>query len=303
MAPSDPAPAALPGDLVEHVLDPRALDPAARRWLSPGYAYARRGPLERRLVVYLVGANSVPKRGGGMLVHIASLGLPVIAVAYANDYDIANRCSPARDPDPDCHGKARLEAFEGQDHSTVIEVGRADSVEGRVGKALAHLAAREPGRGWDAFLEGGGPRWRAIVVTGHSHGASSAGLVSKVREVARVVMLSGPYDNRAGEPAPWTRLPPRTPTERVFAFSHAQEKQHAGHLADWAAMGLGAHGSVASVDGASPPYGGSHQLVTSVPPANGKDGHGATQAGAASPRSPDGRWALEAAWRHLYGVP
>src|SRR2546421_666055 len=127
---------------------------------------------------------------------------------------------PAADPDEDCHGKVRLEAFEGRDHSPHIEVSRPNSAEERVLRMLIALGRAYPGEGWGAFVDGALPRWPDIVVSGHSHGASSAALIGKVRRVDRVVMLSGPFDNRAGAAAPWTARPGLTPLDRVYALTH-----------------------------------------------------------------------------------
>lgn len=289
---------------VEHTARPDALDPAADKWLQDQYAYLDPlAPRADKLVVYLVGANNKPAGGRLMMQALARMGFHVLGPMYANDYDIRTICSPAKDPDDDCHGKIRLEAFEGADHSPHLEVAPPNSAEVRVAKLLAHLQATYPAEGWGAFLDGDKPRWPAIIVAGHSHGASSSGLIGKVRRVDRVVMLSGPFDNRDGVSAPWTRRPPLTPLDRYFVFSHTREDQFSQHLKDWEAMDLGKLGPVISVDGAAPPYSGSHRLVTALQPAPGKNPHGVTAAGAASPVGSDGRYVLEPVFRYLFGRP
>ncbi len=296
-----PAPAAGSGAPIERVVRPEIADPAADRWLQDQYAVFDRGaPAASRLVAYLVGANSKPAAARSTVGVLAAMGFHVVAPMYANDYGITGVCAPGREPDDDCHRRVRLEAFEGADHSPHVAVSRANSAEERVTRMLAHLAAKYPDDGWGGFLdETGRPRWAEMVVAGHSHGASSAGLVGKIRRVARVVMLSGPFDNRSGAPAPWTRLVPQTPLDRFWGFSHVSEEQHQGHLADWDAMGL--LGPPANVDHAAPPFAGSHQLVTALDPPPGKNPHGVTAAGLASPRLPDGSFRLAPVWRHLFG--
>jgi hypothetical protein len=277
---------------------PQAADPAADQWLSEQYAYVDpAAPTAGKLVVYLVGANNKPASGRPMMRELARLGFHVLAPAYADDYPMRDLCEhPASEPDQDCHGKLRLEAFEGKDHSAHIVVSRANSIEERVARMLAVLARDFPAEGWGAFRAGDQPRWPGIVVSGHSHGASSAGLIGKVRQVDRVIMLSGPYDNRDGAPAAWTRLPAATSTDRVYALSHAREPQHQGQLRNWEAMTL--PGAPAQVDGQAPPFGGSHRLVTALP---GGNPHGITAAGGASPTRPGGGYQLEPVWRYLYG--
>jgi hypothetical protein len=287
---------------IEHVVRPEAIDPQADRWLQDEYALVdQAAPRANQLVVYLVGANNKPAGGLPMMRELARMGFHVLAPMYANDYDIRAICSPAKDPDEDCHGKIRLEAFEGVDHSPHLEVQPANSAEVRVARLLAHLQATSPAEGWGVYLDGDRPRWASIVIAGHSHGASSSGLIGTVRSVARVVMLSGPFDNRDGAPPPWTRRPPATPRDRYYVLSHTKEDQFSQHVKDWEAMGLGKLGPVTPVDDARPPFGSSHQLVTSLVPPPGKNPHGVTAAGPASPQGSDGRYLLEPVFRYLFG--
>jgi len=288
----------------EIVVRPQALDPAADKYLAEEYAgFDERTPPPHTLVVYLVGANNKPENGRPMMQDLVAMGFAVVVPAYANDYDIRAKCEKrASDPDEDCHGKARLEAFEGKDWSPHIQVSRPNSIEGRVVSMLRHLTSAAPAGGWGAFLEGDQPRWPAIIIAGHSHGSSSAGLIAKVREVKRAVILSGPFDNRDGEPAAWLRWPSVTPRDRLYAFSHALEEQHRGHLANWEALGLGANGpTVVLEDPAAPPppaFGGAHAFITRRP---GKSPHGMTAAGRASPQE-NGRYVYEPVFRHLFGL-
>jgi hypothetical protein len=289
--------------LVELSVRPEVADPRADRYLEDQYAYLdTRVPSVGRLVVYLAGANGKPAGVRTMMQELASYGFHVLSPHYANDYGITRVCSPDREPDEDCHGKVRLEAFEGKDHSPHIDVSRPNSAEERVARLLAHLARAHPAGDWGSFLDGAAPRWRDIVIAGHSHGASSAGLISKVRRVRRAVMLSGPFDNRKGQPAAWTGRPSLTPVEDVYGFSHRNEDQHAGHLKDWEAMGLGVLGGVIVVEDASAPYGGSRQLVTALAPEGNGNPHGTTAAGRASPRNADASYRFRPVWKYLFGI-
>jgi hypothetical protein len=301
--PAAPPPASAPAPaLVEHVVRPEAADPEADKWLFDQYAFVDPAVAPApELVVYLVGANNKPVAGRPMMIELARMGFRVVAPMYADDYDIRGLCAPDKDPDEACHGNLRLEAFEGVDHSPHIEVKPANAIERRVARLLALLHAQHPAEGWGAYLDGDRPAWSRIVIAGHSHGASSAGLIGKVRQVARVVMLSGPFDNRGGAPAPWTRLAPATPIDRYFVFSHVNEEQYPQHIVDWEAMDLGKLGPVVTVDGAAPPYAHAHRLVTALPPPPGKNPHGVTAAGAASPRAADGRYRLDPVFRYLFG--
>lgn len=267
------------------------------------YAYLdTRAEPEGRLVIFLVGATSSPGAGQTMGRYLAGLGFHVVVPAYANAYGVGV-CSANVEDDVDCHGKVRLEALEGVDHSPHIEVDRADSAEGRVIKLLEHLRDNEPFGDWGYYLDAtGAPKWSKIVITGHSHGASSAGVYAKHRAFERAVMLSGPFDSYAGEPASWTMLPPMTPLAKTFGFSHQLEDQYSGHLEDWEAMQV--PGAVVDVGDVAPPYNGSHRLKTHAAPrgnANNGTYHGSTFASGSSPMNGT-YYVYDAAWRYLYGV-
>jgi len=168
------------------------------------------------------------------------------------------------------NGACREEAIEGVDHTAVIDIPPADSLETRVVHMLEHLVAMNPAGDWGYFLDGARPRWSSIVISGISHGASSAGVVGMIRSVSRVVMLSGPLDSNQA----WLRGVPLTPIDRFYGFTHTADDQHAGHLAAFEAMGL--LGTPVDVDTVAAPYVGSHRLKSSLPTS---DGHGSTQAG------------------------
>ena len=130
------------------------------------------------------------------------------------------------------------------------------------------------------------------MLTGHSHGASTAALIGKTLQVERIVLLSGPYD--VGQE--WLEWPELTEARRHFGLTHSGDKQHAGHLAAFAALAM--PGPPVDTDRTPPPFAGSHRLVTSV--ASDKP-HSAVRAGNVSPKSNDG-FVLDPAWRYLYGV-
>ena len=195
-------------------------DPAAREWLGLQLALLDRAVEPKgRLIVYLHGSGEREICGEGTRGHerlLAGLGFHVLSPCYAADYDM-------KDCGDDARG-CRLEAFDGVDRSQAIDIRAADSIERRLVMALRYLQAQDPGGDWQFFLDGDEPRWPAIVLSGRSHGAASAGLIAKQREVARVVMLAGPYDRDQA----WLSAPSVTPIERFFAFSHTTDPQFEG---------------------------------------------------------------------------
>jgi hypothetical protein len=238
------------------------------------------------LVVYLHGAGAPSTCGsvehGEML---AGQGFHVFAPCYVSDYGV-DMCG-------DDIGGCRLEAFEGTDQTNVIDVGPADSIETRIVRGLEHLQTLNPEGDWTCFIVDDAPAWDRIIISGISHGASTAALIGKYRVAQRVVSLSGPLDTGQA----WLTMAGFTPINRYFGFTHTDDTQHDGHLEAFDVLGM--LGDPTSVDGMAPPYGGTHRLTTS---AATTDGHGSTQAGGSSPMS-GGDWTFLPVWQYMYGVP
>jgi hypothetical protein len=263
---------------------PNDADPDAKTKLGNQPAYLdTRVPPRGLLVVYLHGAG-VPGTCGSTAheKELAALGFHVLGPCYSSDYGIGN-CGD------DIEG-CRLEAFEGIDHHKFIDIKPPDSIETRVAKGLTYLQSKNPKGDWTYYLDGDKPRWSKIVISGISHGASSAGLIGLYRKTDRVVMLSGPLDTDQA----WLKKTTLTPADRYFGFTHTADGQHPGHLEAFESLGL--PGKITSVDGAMPPYGDSHRLKTS---AATTDGHSSVQAGGSSPK--DGtEYVFKPVWNYLY---
>ena len=259
-------------------------DPTAKTRLGvqPAYLDTRVTP-RGLLVVYLHGAGD-PSTCGSTAheQEIASLGFHVLGPCYSSNYGIGN-CGA------DIEG-CRLEAFDGQDHHPFIDITPPESIETRVAKGLTYLQSKNPKGDWTYYLDGDKPRWSKIIISGISHGASSAGVIGLHRLTNRVVMLSGPLDTDQA----WLKKTPLTPKELFFGFSHTADPQHPGHLAAFESLGL--PGVSTTVDGAMPPFGGTHRLETSAATA---DGHSSVQAGGTSPKKGTD-YVFAPVWEYLY---
>ena len=130
-------------------------------------------------------------------------------------------------------GGCRLEAFDGVDRTSVISIAPADSIETRVVRTLQRLQTLNPQGDWTFFIgPDGKPKWDRIVISGISHGASTAGLIAKVKPVERAVMLSGPLDTNQA----WLTGSSLTLPVRQYGFTHSVDVQHPGHLGAFAAL-------------------------------------------------------------------
>jgi hypothetical protein len=160
----------------------------------------------------------------------ASLGYYVIGLMYQNNVGVDAACKGAAKP-RECSGDTRREILEGQPYtSSQVRVSYANGIDNRLTQLLVYLSdnTRYPGEKWGRFLDIGvdgkpTPRWSDIAVAGQSQGAGQAALIGKLREVYRVVMFSGPPDERiVGKVDPWVALG-NTPAERYFALFHESD--------------------------------------------------------------------------------
>jgi hypothetical protein len=189
----------------------------------------------------------------------ATDGYHAIVLTYASDYPILTLCATGER----CLGDVRLEILDGQDRSSLVTVGRANSIESRLAKLLAYLAAHKSADGWSRFLENGQPKWSALVVAGSYHAAGDAAMLAREHAVARVLLFGGPADGVSGGASdPWLSAPHATPIERYYAFSHVRGFQETAVVQNLATLGLSPEPT--NVDGASPPFGGAHFLVTNM---------------------------------------
>ena len=207
--------------------------------------------IQGKLVVTLSGVGGAPGPLG-VTSYVASLGFHAFAVAYLNSIN------PSTQNDPKFFGDMRFEQFDGTDRTKAFAVARPDCVEVRVAKALAYLQMKNPQGDWGYYLKkDGSVRWSDVVFMGHSHGASSAAAYGHLKRLWRAISLSGPRDTRPVVAA-WLTSPSPTPIDRYFGFTGSGDAQFGDHQKAMEAAGY--VGTLTDVEGAQPPYGGSHRL-------------------------------------------
>jgi hypothetical protein len=247
------------GLLIEHIVAPQDTDPTIDAYLEDHYAYidTREVAPRGKLLLHLAGSNGTPSQTLTMLHEGARFGFHVVGLRYPNDFDIYGLCGG----DGDCFGALREEELDGDDHTPVVDIGEQNGIEHRLVALLELLHAENPEEGWCWWIDGDVPRWSEIVVSGHSHGASTAGLIGTVRAVDRVVMFAGPYDHTDPDiPATWVSGASLTAADRIYGIAGAGDDQYSQHLVNWDAMGL--PGEPVDVDVSAPPYDGSHRLIS-----------------------------------------
>jgi hypothetical protein len=276
---------------------PSATDPAIDEPDEDHHVYVRAsGPYNGKLLVFLPGTHGRPANTTLFLEEAARAGYHALGLDYPNERAAAQVC---RD-DLDCYEGMRREVFDGTDASPGVQVSPASSIKNRLVKLLAWLDRSHPDQGWRAFLAGREPRYETLALAGLSQGGGHAAYIAKIHQVARVIMFSSVCDADRGDPptaAAWLSAPHATPIDRYYAFDHTQDVFADKIEAAWTALGLGPR---ASVDKASPPYGGSHALITSVPQPSGKKAHTCVVGDRSTPFQ-DGAPLFRDVWRYLLG--
>lgn len=253
-------------------------------------------PPRGKLVIWLMGANEE------LFTRLNSYGLHVIRPHYANRwFSLVCQDKPVG---PMCRGDVRLEAATGEDFSDEVDIPKPDGMMERSYQLVKWLAKEHPGGKWDHFLddEGTGLRWTDVIMSGSSHGSTTAARFAKHVEVSRVVALCGPRDQYQQ----WQALPSKTPANRVFGFSHVLD---GGWTADhycrsWELLGLHEFGPIVNVDETPFPFGNTRRLVTDCDVGgDAKKAHSAVTPGRASGKDAEGNYLHEDVWRYLYTHP
>lgn len=304
---SPPPPPAAPPPSVEREINPSTTDPAlaANQFdhfvINPNPSVTA----SHRLFVMLPGTFGAPIAYEEITRFGAARGYHTIGLSYVNDQAVNVICLASLDAD--CTEKVRREVITGQNTSPLVSVNVANSIEGRLRSLLTYLAATFPDEDWDRYLNAGQVDWSLVTVAGHSQGAGHSSFLAKLHDLNRVIMFSGGGDwgQTANSPAPWLSLPNLTPPVRQYGFIHTADGivDPQQVFTNWGLLDLDMFGPTVSVDGASPPFGNSHQLVTSAPP-NPLDvspaaTHGATVVDASTPLDAQGDPLFQSVWQYL----
>jgi hypothetical protein len=293
--------------LVLHIVSPQATDadinyvPPVNPQLNHHYVWLNAAaPGNSKLFVFMPGTRNVPASWLLLEQEAARMGFAVIGLMYQNDVEVINACRA--NPDPDCSGNMRLEILDGIDRSGFVNVTPANGVFNRLTKLLTYLDGQYPDEGWSRFLQGGEPKWSQIVVSGQSQGSGEAALIGKLYHVDRVVMFSGPPEQRIPEEIDrWISIG-ATPAAKYFALYHDQDHVVAGIRVNLPAFDLERFGPPVQVELSAPPYDGAHILFTDLRPTLGyaqPNAHQSTARDNNTPIGPDGVPLLRDAWRYL----
>ncbi|MBI5775138.1 MAG: hypothetical protein HZA89_15550 [Verrucomicrobia bacterium] len=250
-----------------------------------------------KLVIWLMGHNK------NLFERVNSYGIHAVQVHYANGWfgKFGNR-SPG--DDGKLLGKIRLEAATGEDFSPLVNIPKPDGMMERSVQLVKHLAKTNPQGRWDYFLtdDKAGLRWDRVIISGSSHGSTTAARFAKHVKVDRVVMFCGPRDQLET----WQALPSATPANRYFGFSHVLDSGWSGdhYCRSWEMIGLQQFGPIVNVDKSAPPFGNTRRLITDADVKNdAKRAHGSVTPGGSAVKDASGKFIHEAVWRYLFTHP
>lgn len=250
-----------------------------------------------KLVIWLMGNNRA------LFDQLNSYGLHVIRPHYANRW--FSICCKENPVGEHCRGNIRLEAATGEDASDEVEIPKPDGMMERSLQFVRWLDKQNPAGNWGQFLtaDQSALHWENVIMSGSSHGSTTAARFAKHMKVSRVVALCGPRDQHQV----WQALPSATPENRYFGFSHVLDGGWTGdhYCRSWEMLGMNKFGPIVNVDQASPPYSNSRRLITNLDvDGDAKRAHSSVQPGRSAFKNPaTGAFVHEPVWRYLYTHP
>jgi len=250
-----------------------------------------------KLVIWLMGYNQP------LFERVNGYGLHVLRVHYANGwFDKFGKEPPPADDQ--FLGKIRLEAATGRDFSPAVDIPKPDGMMERAFQFVKWLAKENPQGRWDYFLspDGQGLRWDRVIISGASHGSTTAARFALYQRVDRCVMFCGPRDQYET----WQGLPSATPTNRFFAFSHVLDGGWTGghYCRSWELLKLNQFGPIVNVDKTPPPYGNTRRLITDADVGgDAKRAHSSVEPGKSAVKDASGNFIHEPVWRYLFTHP
>ncbi len=250
-----------------------------------------------KLVIWLMGHNQT------LFDHLSDYGLHAIRVHYANGwFGRFGKEPPAEDQQ--LLGNIRLEAATGEDFSDLVAIPKADGMKERAIQFVKWLVKENPQARWDGFLtpDGSDLRWERVIMSGASHGATTAARFAIHQQVSRVVMFCGPRDQYEN----WQGLKSATPSNRYFGFSHVLDGGWTGdhYCRSWELLGLQQFGPIVNVDKSSPPFENTRRLITDADvQKDANRAHSSVTPGNAAVKNKKGQFTHEPVWRYLFLHP
>jgi len=285
--------AAHPSDqLVEHDVNPAETDNTIRHHDAANVA-AFMGDSNQydRLLVFFESASSLrnaPSRP--FLMEALAQHYRVLTIDYVYNPAGTVLCNASMDP---CFSKYRQAKVFGGSLMKGLEIVPPEALVARTSSMLNYLNRTFPSEHWDSYLDDGAPRWKAFAVSGFSQGSGLAAYLAKHLTMARVILLSSPWDHydATGSIAAWLSEPSATPADHWWGMYAAREVSAGWMQKTYAALKIPADHI---------------RLVTDAPQCGPTPGiympyHWSVTGWRCSPRTPDGRFMEKPLWDAVLG--
>lgn len=222
-----------------------------------------------KLLFYIGGTQSSPRRTTYFLDQAANLGYHAFSITYPNSTSIQTACGSSSDTT--CYENFRQEACYGTPLSASINIDTLNSLYTRAIKLLQYLDLQYPNQNWAQFLDGNSLQWTNIVTAGHSQGAGHALYFAQVNNIDRCIMFSGAndYSNFYSRPANWLSNSFATAKSDIYSFLHLQDEgmpQSYDQFEILDSIGMFTLYDTVLVDNIMPPYNNSNLLYTNEVP-------------------------------------
>ncbi len=293
-----------------HFVKPADTDPSINLRLESHIVVTPETSLRKdKLLVFFPGTYGVSAGYAEFLLHAADSGIYALGLNYPNDTSFADVCRNTQDPE--CFEKGRLEIFDGKNRHPAIDVNESNSIKNRLEKALLYLDETYPNENWDKFIMNDTTNWSKLILAGHSQGAGHAGIISKHRSVARVIMFAGiDFFTTGLRPADWIAKDGETSSDKLYGFTHLRDPgffvaNPPIQVRTWTNYGMDVFGPLTNVDTADVESLKSHMLCSDLEPktANGVSDnyHGSLVVDAYIPRV-NGEIVYLSTWNYLLGL-
>jgi hypothetical protein len=184
-----------------------------------GHVDARK-TLQGKLVMTLGGIGTCCGQGGigGFAV---GLGFHEMAIAMLTTNSALPDMYKDSPDDPEANrqmGDGRMEAWDGVDRVSWLDINEHDSFAYRARLGIQYLQQQDPGGDWEYFLDAqGNVRWSDVYLVGYSYGSQTLAVVAKYVRIGRGIATSGP-GNEGFPNATWITQESATPLDRMYGL-------------------------------------------------------------------------------------
>jgi predicted alpha/beta hydrolase len=209
------------------------------------------------LLLFLAATRARPMDYRSFLASASKAGYHVLALDYWNrGRSVQATCGS----NPQCYTDMQRNRLTGGHPNRFSSVNPGNSIQSRLGAALAYLRAQDPRGGWGRYQASGGIDWSRVVVAGHSQGGGEAAYISHIHRVRGALFFSSPVETTNGIAASWMHSRGKTSASRLFGFVSHHDMFYSKIRGSWKMLGLDLYGSPQSV-GSLRAF-SSHELVT-----------------------------------------